>query len=74
MTNLITMKDNVHVCDSRTIPNTYEPAPPKGLGANYSGCDSDTGLTIHQVDCLFKYVYVFSLSSPVKIDISCALI
>lgn len=39
MTNLITMKDNVHVCDSRAIPNTYEPAPPEGLGANYSGCE-----------------------------------
>lgn len=26
------MKDNIHVCDSRTIPNTYEPAPPEGWG------------------------------------------
>lgn len=32
MTNLILMKDNVHVRDSSTIPNTYEPAPHEGLG------------------------------------------
>lgn len=53
------MKDNVHVCDSRTIPNIYEPAPPEGLGANYSGYDSDMGLTIHQVDfCLNMYLFL----------------
>lgn len=68
------MKDNVHVCDSRTIPNTYEPTPPDGLGANYSGCDSDMGLSLHQVDSLFNFVSVFSLSSSVNIDISCNLI